>query len=49
MRFIAPISPTLPPINPNTSGLPGVTEITNMVGTLLIVGLIEALAWSDSS
>ena len=40
VHFPAATAPTLPPINPNTSGLPGVSEITNMVGTLLIIGLI---------
>ncbi len=38
--LLAATSPTLPPINPNTSSLPGVSEITNMVGTLLIIGLV---------
>ena len=31
-------------VTPNTSGLPGITELQNIVGALLTVGLIAALA-----
>jgi hypothetical protein len=31
-------------ITPNTSGLPGITELQNIVGALLTIGLIAALA-----
>jgi hypothetical protein len=31
-------------VTPNSSGLPGITELQNIVGALLTVGLIAALA-----
>lgn len=31
-------------VSPNASGLPGITELQNIVGALLTVGLIAALA-----
>ena len=31
-------------VTPNTSGLPGITELENIVGALLTVGLIGSLA-----
>ena len=31
-------------ITPNTSGLPGISELQNIVGALLTIGLIAALA-----
>ena len=31
-------------ITPNTSGLPGITELQDIVGALLTIGLIAALA-----
>ena len=31
-------------ISPNTSGLPGITELQNIVGALLTVGVIASLA-----
>lgn len=31
-------------ISPNTSGLPGITELENIVGALLTVGLVAAVA-----
>ena len=31
-------------VTPNTSGLPGITELQNIVGALLTIGLIAALA-----
>jgi len=31
-------------VSPNTTGLPGLDELTNIVGALLTVGLIAALA-----
>ncbi len=31
-------------VTPNTSGLPGISELQNIVGALLTVGLIAALA-----
>lgn len=30
-------------VTPNTSGLPGITELQNIVGALLTIGLIAAL------
>jgi hypothetical protein len=31
-------------VSPNTSGLPGITELENIVGALLTIGLIASLA-----
>ncbi|HET9072100.1 MAG TPA: DUF6112 family protein [Acidimicrobiales bacterium] len=31
-------------VSPNTSGLPGISELQNIVGALLTVGLVAALA-----
>lgn len=31
-------------VSPNTNGLPGITELQNIVGALLTIGLIAALA-----
>jgi hypothetical protein len=31
-------------VTPNTNGLPGITELENIVGALLTIGLIGALA-----
>jgi hypothetical protein len=31
-------------VSPNSSGLPGITELQNIVGALLTIGLIAALA-----
>lgn len=31
-------------VTPNTSGLPGITELQDIVGALLTIGLIAALA-----
>lgn len=31
-------------VTPNTSGLPGISELQNIVGALLTIGLIAALA-----
>lgn len=31
-------------VSPNNSGLPGITELENIVGALLTIGLIAALA-----
>lgn len=31
-------------VSPNASGLPGITELSNIVGALLTVGLIASLA-----
>lgn len=31
-------------VTPNTKGLPGITELQNIVGALLTIGLIAALA-----
>jgi hypothetical protein len=31
-------------VSPNSSGLPGITELENIVGALLTIGLIAALA-----
>ena len=40
--------PTSPPIlgdvSPNTTGLPGITTISNIVGALLTIGLISCVA-----
>lgn len=33
-----------PPISPNATGLPGISELANIVGALLTVGLIAAVA-----
>ena len=41
-----PIQPILADVNisPNTSGLPGITELQNIVGALLTIGLVAAVA-----
>jgi hypothetical protein len=31
-------------VNPNTSGLPGISELDNIVGALLTIGLVASLA-----
>jgi hypothetical protein len=31
-------------VHPNTSGLPGISELNNIVGALLTVGLVASLA-----
>ncbi|MDA8281284.1 MAG: DUF6112 family protein [Actinomycetota bacterium] len=38
MNLLAGVS-----VSPNTSGLPGITELQNIVGALLTVGLIGSL------
>ncbi len=39
MRLLANVS-----VTPNTTGLPGISELQNIVGALLTIGLIAALA-----
>jgi hypothetical protein len=44
MSLLASTSPSGVNVTPNTTGLPGIGELQNIVGALLTLGLIAALA-----